>query len=168
MQDFSGFSIDLTAGSPARSPRFEEYLANGLAVSFFTSTIPRTRSSSFLLRRSQTRGRKIVDAIVTSSGQWGESIPSCSALVHPPTPNHDSRPSAFRVSPFVHAACYFFPALSEHVSTSGQCPTRSFFDDGNNDGEWRRRSIVAVVIPSRIRYVDVISRKGKERMSEKV
>lgn len=47
MQDFSGFSIDLTAGSPVRSPRFEEYLANGLAVSFFTGTIPRTARAAF-------------------------------------------------------------------------------------------------------------------------
>lgn len=89
-----------------------------LAVSSFAGHNTASRSGSFLPRRSRTRERKIVDAIVTSSGQWGESIPSCSALVRPPTPNHDSRLSAFAfpVSPFVHAACYFFPPLSEHAS----------------------------------------------------
>ncbi|EFN60391.1 hypothetical protein EAG_02103 [Camponotus floridanus] len=48
-----------------------------LAVSPFADTIPR---NDFLQRRSQARGREIVNAIVTPPVQWGESIPSCSTL----------------------------------------------------------------------------------------
>lgn len=103
-----------------------------LAVSPFADTIPR---NDFLQRRSQARGREIVNAIVTPPVQWGESIPSCSTLVHPPIRNLDLSTFRHRVSRF--AICprrlLFLPAAIWTRFTSGQCPIRSFLDDEDED-----------------------------------
>lgn len=127
MRDFSGFPIDLTASPLPRSPGFEECLANGWQLVPSRAQYREPLDSNFLLTaksNSRTENRRCHCYIVGAMGRVD------SKLFRPPTPSHE--PAAFLVSPFVHAACYFFPPLSEHVSHPDNA--RSFFDGGNNDG----------------------------------
>lgn len=83
--------------------------------------------------------------------------------------NHDSQPSVSRVSRFVICPCrmLFLLAAIRTRFTSGQCP-RSFFDNNNGDRDGNRWSSIVVVIPPlRIRYIDMISRGEKRRKKQK-
>lgn len=80
-----------------------------LAVSSFTDTI---RLFATAKSSSRTRNRQCHCYTV---GAMGRVDPSCFTLRYRTS---ISRPSAiaFPVTPFVHAACYFFLPLSEHAS----------------------------------------------------
>lgn len=89
-----------------------------------------------------------------------------SSLVHPPIRNHgplDLPPIAFPVSPFVHAACYFFLPLSETRFNIRTMPDDAFLfrRQGRRLRSTQRSVSVAVVIPPpRIRYVGITTSRG--------